>query len=89
MGKDWVALPDEQVFLQDGDVVISGPLPGLASEGINIRAERTEAVSVASLFHDLDMNLQWVRSADVVLAKGFGVKHLSQKKEMLLFYSST
>ena len=86
MGKDWIDLPSEQIFVQGQDIVISGPLPGLASEGINIRAERIESVSVSSLFQDFDIKLQWVRSADVILAKGIFDENATETSNLLLEY---
>ena len=48
-GDVWEVIPDSQVRMQQTNIYIEGPLTDMASEGINLRAERIETVDMARL----------------------------------------
>ena len=55
-GTDWEpipsteqVIPEEQIRIERTDIQILGPLPNMATDGVNIRAERIEAVHIQGM----------------------------------------
>jgi len=69
-GETWEEIPTEQIRVQETLVEILGPLPNMAVDGINLRAERIEAVNIKGLCHDFDFNMAWTRPVEISLLQG-------------------
>ncbi len=63
-------MPAERVRVEKTLVVITGPLPDMATDGVNLRAERVETAWIRNLAADLEVDLNWMRPVEVVLAAG-------------------
>ena len=73
-GDVWEAISDSQVRMQQTNIYIEGPLTDMASEGINLRAERIETVDMARLCREFELEVQWVRGVERTLLAGEAVK---------------
>lgn len=72
-GERWVRIPEGRVRQQGSSFVITGPLLDLATDGVNLRAERTETVFLRAMVPDLGIEATWLRPVEVHLAAGSGV----------------
>ena len=68
--ENWEEIPQEQLRIQSTTISIMGPLPDMSTDGINLRAERIETVSLKQLCRDLELDLTWVRPVEVNLLAG-------------------
>ena len=75
-GDVWEVIPESQVRMQQTNIYIEGPLTDMASEGINLRAERIETVDMARLCREFELEVQWVRGVERTLLAGEAVKTL-------------
>lgn len=69
----WEPVPADRVRMQGTSITISGPLLDLATDGVNLRAERVETVSLRALVPELGVQATWLRPVEVHLATGSGV----------------
>jgi hypothetical protein len=69
-GEAWEVIPWERVRVEKTQVIITGPLPDMASDGYNLRAERIETVFMRGFCPDLEVDLSWIRPVEVHLAQG-------------------
>lgn len=69
-GESWEPVPAERVRVEKTLVVLTGPLPDMATDGVNLRAERVETAWIRNLAADLEVDLNWMRPVEVVLAAG-------------------
>ena len=69
-GEAWEEIPRERVRIERTMIIITGPLPDLASDGFNLRAERIETVFVRGFVPDLELELHWIRPVEVHLFAG-------------------
>lgn len=69
-GDRWITLPDDRVQRVGVGFTIAGPMPELAADGWNLRAERVQSLDLAALAPGLDVALSWRRPVEVVLATG-------------------
>lgn len=76
-GEVWEEIPANQVRMQQTNIYIEGPLTDMASEGINLRAERIETVDMSRLCRDFELDVQWVRTVNRSLLSGENVKQLT------------
>lgn len=77
-GEDWEEIPDNQVHMQGTNIHIEGPMIDMASEGINLRAERIETVDLLRLCRDLEFDIQWVRTVEKSCFMGSNPKLLEE-----------
>jgi hypothetical protein len=77
-GDDWEEIPSNQVRIQQTSICIEGPMIDMASEGVNLRAERIETVDVSRLCRDLELDIQWIRPIEKTLLFGENTKYLSE-----------
>ncbi len=69
-GETWEAIPSERIRARGTMTVITGPLPEMAEEGFNLRAERIETVFLRGLCPDLEVDLNWRRPVEVAMYGG-------------------
>lgn len=69
-GEAWEEIPRERIRVERTMVVITGPLPDMASDGYNLRAERIETVFIRGFAPDLELELNWIRPVEVRLFAG-------------------
>ncbi len=69
-GETWEPIPDDQVRMGGTTVILTGPLPDMANDGFNLRAERIETVFLRGLCPDLDVELEWKRPVEVDMYVG-------------------
>lgn len=77
-GDDWEEIPESQVRMQQTNIYIEGPLSDMASEGVNLRAERIEVVDVSKLCREFDLDIQWIRSVEKTILAGENMKFLEE-----------
>ena len=80
----WETIPDERVRMAGPSILISGPLPELASDGYNLRAERVETVHLPALIPDLGVQAAWLRPLEVHLAAGSDINNAQSLAQGLL-----
>ena len=69
-GESWEEIPAERVRVERTMIVITGPLPDMASDGYNLRAERIETVFIRGFAQELDLELTWIRPVQIRLFAG-------------------
>ncbi|MEL6344077.1 MAG: hypothetical protein AAFV53_13240, partial [Myxococcota bacterium] len=69
-GEAWEEIPRERVRVERTVVIITGPLPDMASDGFNLRAERIETVFLRGFCPDLELDLSWIRPVEVHMFAG-------------------
>jgi hypothetical protein len=69
-GESWEPIPADQVRMGGTTVLLTGPLPDMANDGFNLRAERVETVFLRGLCPDLDVDLDWKRPVEVDMYVG-------------------
>ena len=69
-GENWEPIPDDQVRMGGTTVILTGPLPDMANDGFNLRAERIETVFLRGLCPDLDVDLEWKRPVEIDMYHG-------------------
>jgi len=69
-GETWEPIADDQVRMGGTTVIITGPLPDMANDGFNLKAERVETVFLRSLAPDLDLDLSWRRPVEIDMFAG-------------------
>lgn len=77
-GDTWEPIPAERVRGEGTAVTITGPLPEMATDGFNLRAERVETVFLRGLCPDLELELSWVRPVEVALYAGDDPRRLEE-----------
>ena len=69
-GENWEAIPDEQIRVSNTEIVVTGPLTDMATDGFNLRAQRVETVFVRGLVQDLELDLNWIRPVEMHMLAG-------------------
>ncbi|MCB9764011.1 MAG: baseplate J/gp47 family protein [Alphaproteobacteria bacterium] len=69
-GEVWEEIPRERVRMQGTEVVITGPLTDMATDGFNLRAERRETVFIRGFIPELELDVNWVRPVQVTMLAG-------------------
>jgi hypothetical protein len=77
-GEGWEEIPRERVRTEGTVVVLTGPLPDMATDGFNVRAERIETVHLQGFIPDLDLDLTWVRPIELAMAAGDDPRRLEE-----------
>lgn len=68
--ETWEEIPRDRVRMQGTEVIISGPLTDMATDGFNLRAERQETVFLGGLIPELELDLNWIRPVEVRMLAG-------------------
>ena len=69
-GEIWEEIPIEQIRIEATLIEILGPLPNMATDGINLRAERVEAVNIKGLCQNFVFDMTWTRPVEFSLLQG-------------------
>ena len=77
-GESWEIIPRERIRVEKTMVVITGPLPDMATDGFNLRAERIETVFIRGFCPDLEVDLSWIRPVEVHLFAGDDPRRVEQ-----------
>jgi hypothetical protein len=75
-GEMWEEIPEEQIRIERTEVEILGPLPNMAIDGVNFRAERVETVNIKGLCHNFELDMTWTRPVEISLLQGDDPKRL-------------
>lgn len=73
-GEGWEEVP--KVRSQGTEMLLEGPFPDMAPEGINLRAERIEALQFGVLMPDFDIDVTWIRPIELDMYCGDDVRRL-------------
>lgn len=77
-GENWETIPTERVRAEGTMIIVTGPLPDMATDGYNIRAERIETVHVRGLCSELEVDLNWIRPVEITLFGGDDPRRVEQ-----------
>ncbi len=77
-GEAWEAVPDDRIRVEKTQVVITGPLNDMATDGFNLRAERIETVFIRGLVPDLELDLDWLRPVEIDVFAGDAPRRVEQ-----------
>ncbi len=77
-GELWEEIPTDQVRMDTASVTIVGPLPDMASDGFNLRAERIQTVFIQNLVPDLELDMNWIRPVEQDLFAGDDPRRLER-----------
>lgn len=77
-GETWERIPSERVRTEGTQIVLTGPLVDMATDGYNIRAERIETVFMRGFCPDLEVDLNWIRPVEVHMLAGEDVRRLEE-----------
>lgn len=77
-GEGWEEIPAERVRTEGVLVILTGPLPDMATDGFNLRAERVETVSVQGILPELELDLTWVRPIEMDMFAGDDPRRLER-----------
>ena len=80
-GEIWEEIPLDQVRMDTASVTIVGPLPDMASDGFNLRAERIQTVFLQKLIPGLELDLNWIRPVEQHLKAGDDPRRLADLLE--------
>ncbi|MFT4976241.1 MAG: hypothetical protein ACI8S6_002137, partial [Myxococcota bacterium] len=69
-GEAWEEIAPERIRVERTMIIITGPLPDMASDGYNLRAERIETVFIRGFAPDLELDLSWIRPVEIRLFAG-------------------
>lgn len=69
-GELWEEIPNERIRIEGTQVIITGPLTDMATDGYNIRAERIETVFFRGFCPDLELDLTWIRPIELRMFAG-------------------
>ena len=69
-GDVWEEVPEDQVRVDGTEIVITGPLTDMATDGFNLRAERIQTVFLRGFIPDLELDLSWVRPVELHMLAG-------------------
>ncbi|MCP4804071.1 MAG: hypothetical protein GY913_34340 [Proteobacteria bacterium] len=69
-GDAWELIPDEQLRVEGTEIIVTGPLTDMASDGYNLRAERIQTVFLRGFIQDLELELSWVRPVELHMLAG-------------------
>lgn len=73
-GDAWEEIAADQVRMDTSSVTLIGPLPDMASDGFNLRAERIQTVFLNNLVPNLELDLNWIRPVEQHLFAGDDVR---------------
>ena len=77
-GEVWEEIPEEQIRIERTEIELLGPLPNMATDGINIRAERIETVNIKGLCYKFNLDMTWTRPVEIDLLQGDDVRRLEE-----------
>lgn len=77
-GHGWEEIPPERVRHDGMSVLITGPLPDMATDEVNLRAERVETVFLPGLLPELEPDLTWVRPIEIDMFAGDDPRRLER-----------
>jgi 3'-phosphoadenosine 5'-phosphosulfate (PAPS) 3'-phosphatase len=69
-GDQWEEIPAECVRIEGTMILITGPLPDMAADGFNMRAERVETVFLRGICPELEVDLTWQRMVELSTLAG-------------------
>ncbi len=69
-GENWAVVPTDHVRAERTMITITGPLPDMAGDGYNLRAERIETVFARGFASDLELDLNWIRPVETTMFAG-------------------
>ena len=75
-GEGWEEIPGDRVRVEGTQVVLTGPMTDMATDGFNIRAERVETAFLRGLAPDLELDINWQRPVRTSLMCGEDVRRL-------------
>lgn len=75
-GDGWEDIPADRVTTVGRTITLTGPLTEMAGDGYNLRAERVETVIPQAFLPELDVELSWVRTVDLVMYTGDDTRRL-------------
>lgn len=77
-GEGWEEVPRERVRTEGTRIILTGPLPDMATDGYNLRAERVETAFLQGFIPELELELAWVRPIEMVMAAGDDPRRLEE-----------
>ncbi|MBK7754877.1 MAG: baseplate J/gp47 family protein [Deltaproteobacteria bacterium] len=69
-GETWEEVPRERVRMIGTEVLLTGPLTDMATDGFNLRAERVETVHVRGFVPELELDLSWQKPVELDMFMG-------------------
>jgi hypothetical protein len=77
-GDGWEEIPTDRVRIEGTQIVVTGPLADMATDGFNLRAERVETAFIRGLAPDLELDLNWQRPVRISMMCGEDVRRLEK-----------
>lgn len=77
-GDGWEEIPGDRVRIEGTQIVVTGPLADMATDGFNLRAERVETAFIRGLAPDLELDLNWQRPVRTSMMCGDDVRRLEK-----------